>query len=76
MGIVNYSKTFNLNKSATFGSGKDKDDLLPLTARDFVCFTASRWTMAMAPGGEDGRLVTKLSLPVACRGNHYLNVTQ
>lgn len=66
-GIVDYSKTFNLNKSASFDSGKDKGDLLPLALREIVLHGLTLDDGDGANGGEaNGEAGYKTVLPVAC----------
>lgn len=66
-GVVNYSKTFNLNKSATFASGKDKGDLFPIEFREIVLHGLTLEEGDGANGGEaNGTAGYKTVLPVAC----------
>lgn len=66
-GVVNYSMTFNLNKSSTFQSGKTKDDLLPLELREIVLHGLTVPAVgAGTPGEVDGTAGYKTVLPVAC----------
>ncbi len=66
-GVVNYSMTFNLNKSSTFQSGMDKGDLLPLNLREIVLHGLTVPAVgAGTPGEVDGTAGYKVVLPVAC----------
>lgn len=66
-GVVNYSMTFNLNKSAGFASGMDKGDLLPLDLRHIVLHGLTLEAGEGSNGGEaDGTAGYKQLLPVAC----------
>lgn len=66
-GTVDYSMTFNLNKSAGFGTGMDKDDLLPLVNRHIVLHGLTLEEGEGSNGGEaDGTAGYKVVLPVAC----------
>jgi hypothetical protein len=66
-GVVNYSKTFNLNESATFASGKGKGDLFPIEFREIVLHGLTLEEGDGANGGEaDGTAGYKTVLPVAC----------
>ena len=66
-GVVNYSKTFNLNNSAAYADGKNKRDLLPLELREIVLHGLTLEAGDGANGGEaDGTAGYKVVLPVAC----------
>lgn len=66
-GVVDYSMTFNLNKSSTFDGGKNKGDLLPLGLREIVLHGLTLDDGDGANGGEaDGTAGYKTVLPVAC----------
>lgn len=66
-GVVNYSMTFNLNKSSTFADGMSKDDLLPLDLREIVLHGMTLEEGEGANGGEaDGTAGYKTVLPVTC----------
>ena len=66
-GVVNYSMTFNLNRSGSFADGKSKSDLLPLELREIVLHGLTLQDGDGSNGGEaDGTAGYKTVLPVAC----------
>ncbi len=66
-GVVNYSMTFNLNKSGTFNADKDKNDLLPLDLREIVLHGMTVPAVGEGtPGEVNGTAGYKVVLPVAC----------
>lgn len=66
-GVVDYSMTFNINKSSTFADGKDKGDLLPLDLREIVIHGMTVPAVGEGtPGEVDGEAGYKTVLPVAC----------
>lgn len=66
-GVVNYSKTFKLNKTGSFADGKDKDDLFPINLREIVLHGMTLEEGEGSNGGEaDGTAGYKTVLPVAC----------
>ncbi len=66
-GVVDYSMTFNLNKSSTFNAGKDKGDLFPIELREIVLHGMTVGAVGAGTRGEvDGTAGYKVVLPVAC----------
>lgn len=66
-GVVDYSMTFNLNKSSTFAEGMDKSDLLPIELREIVLHGMTVEQGEGDNGGEaDGTAGYKTVLPIAC----------
>ena len=66
-GVVDYSMTFNLNKSDSFADGKSKTDLFPIEMREIVIHGLTLQDGDGSNGGEaDGTAGYKTVLPVAC----------
>lgn len=72
-GVVNYSMTFNINKSSTFQGDMNKEDLLPLETRHIVLHgrtlqegQGATNANSLPPNEADGTAGYKTVLPVAC----------
>lgn len=66
-GTVDYSMTFNLNTSGSFGMNMDKSDLFPLANREIVLHGMTLEEGEGSNGGEaNGEAGYKVVLPVAC----------
>lgn len=66
-GTVDYSMTFNLNKTSTFADGMNKGSALPLDLREIVIHGLTVPAVgAGTPGEVDGTAGYKVVLPVAC----------
>ncbi|OBX18038.1 hypothetical protein A9995_13960 [Erythrobacter sp. QSSC1-22B] len=68
-GVVNYSQTFNLQKSSTFDEDSNLSELLPLELREIVIHGMTVGAIGTGtPGEVDGTAGYKVVLPVACGG--------